>query len=82
MTSRTKETSTHMIVFVVGRVLRLRRNTHRHQYASFDSLLSRSGLGHCSFVVTPPEEDYLTGLTALLPKLEQVVQIYSSSVAV
>ena len=31
---------------VVGRVLRLRRNTHWQQYASFDSLLSRAGLGH------------------------------------
>ena len=30
----------------VGRVVRLRRNTHLHQNASFDSLLSRAGLGH------------------------------------
>ncbi len=30
----------------VCRVLRLRRNTHRHNYASFDSLLSGAGLGH------------------------------------
>ena len=28
------------------RVLRLRRNTHWHKHASFDSLLSRVGLGH------------------------------------
>ena len=32
--------------FVDGnRFLRLRRNTHWHYYASFDSLLSRAGLG-------------------------------------
>ena len=30
----------------VGRVLRLRRNTHWQTYASFDSLLSRADLGH------------------------------------
>ena len=27
-------------------ILRLRRNTHRHNYASFDNLLSHAGLGH------------------------------------
>ena len=32
--------------FFVGRVLRLWRNTHWEQNASFDSLLSRVGLGH------------------------------------
>ncbi len=31
---------------VVNRVLRLWRNTHWHYYASFDSLLSRAGVGH------------------------------------
>ena len=30
----------------VGRVLRLRRNTLLQGYASFDSLLSRAGLGN------------------------------------
>ncbi len=29
----------------VGRVLRLRRNTHWHNHFNFDSLLSRVGLG-------------------------------------
>ena len=32
--------------FFVGRVLRLRRNTHWQEHVSFDSLLSRDGLGH------------------------------------
>ena len=31
---------------VVGRVLRLRQNTYWQYYASFDSLLSRAGLGY------------------------------------
>ena len=31
---------------VVGRVLRMRRNTHWQQNASFDRLLSRAGLRH------------------------------------
>ncbi len=55
---------------IVGRVLRLRRNTHCHKDASFDSLLSRAGLGHLgkgwivrSICVAPPLEDCLTGLT-------------------
>ncbi len=30
----------------VGRLLRLRRNTHWPEYASFDSLISRAGLGN------------------------------------
>ncbi len=30
----------------VGRVLRLRRNTHFQDIVSFDSLFSRAGLGH------------------------------------
>ncbi len=34
------------ILFVVGRFLRLRRNTHWQWYASFDSLLSRAGYWH------------------------------------
>ncbi len=50
----------------VGRVLRLRRNTHWQKNASFDSLLSRAGLGVIlgkgGLFVTPPL-DCLTGLT-------------------
>ena len=34
-----------MSVIVVVYFLRLRRNTHWHEYASYDSLLSRAGLG-------------------------------------
>ena len=35
------------------------QNTHRQYHASFDSLLSRAGLGHLgkAFFVTPPLED-------------------------
>ncbi len=34
-------------ILYIGRVLRLRRSTHWHVYvSSFDSLLSRAGLGH------------------------------------
>ncbi len=44
----------------VGRFLRLRRNMHRREYASFDRLLSRPGLGCLD--VAPPLEDCLTGL--------------------
>ncbi len=35
-----------IINIIIGRVLRLRRNTHWQQNASFDSLFSRAGLGH------------------------------------
>ena len=52
---------------LVVRALRLRRNTHWQDYASFDSLLARAGLGHLvkGWIVcgTPAIEDCLTGLT-------------------
>ncbi len=32
--------------YIIGRVLRLRRNTHWPNHTSFDSLLSRAGLRH------------------------------------
>ncbi len=54
---------------IVFRVLRLRRIAHCHEYASFDSLLSRADLGNLGkgwivqLFVAPPIEDCLTGLT-------------------
>ncbi len=48
-------------IYVVDRVLRLLRNTHWHDCASFDSLLSRAGKG--GLFVAPPLDDGLTGLT-------------------
>ena len=56
-------------------------------YASFDSLLSRAGLGRLGkgLIVRDTTTRYialLQGSRALLPKLEQVVPIYSLSGAV
>ncbi len=52
-----------VIIIFVGRVLRLRRNTHWQDIASFDSLLSLGILGKGGLFVVPPLEDCLTGLT-------------------
>ena len=61
-------------MFVIGRVLRLRRNKHWQENAS---------LQFHGFFMAPQLEGCLTGLTsALLPELEQVVPIYNLSVAV
>ena len=63
-----------LILFVS--VLRLRRNTHWQQNDSFDSLLSRAGLGHLGkgWLVrgTPTTyvEDCLTGLTGSSTRVE------------
>ena len=78
--ARTQEVNLHAFA---GSGLRLRRNTNgrTENYASFDSLLSRAGLGHLGIgwtglSVVLPLDDCLTGVTALLPKLEQVVPSY------
>ena len=49
---------------VVGRILRLRRNTEWQEYANFNSLLSGAGLGNLGKggFVTPSIEDCLTRL--------------------
>ncbi len=59
-----------LTVFSAYGGIRTSRNT-------FASVLSRAGLGHLgkggnALFVAPPLEDCLTGLRALLPKLEQV----------
>ncbi len=58
------------VIFIIGRVLRLRRNTHWHEYSSFDSLLSRAGFGNvgkgcilCGTTTIPFLTGCLTGLT-------------------
>ncbi len=67
-----------------GRVLRLRRNTHWHYYTNVDRLISlkvaQDILGQGGVFVASRLEDCLIGLTALPPKLEQVLPRYSSSV--
>ena len=68
-----------------GRVLRLWQNAHWQEYASFDSLLPRAGLGQFGKgwnIRGTTTRRRLTKLEALLPELEQVVPIYSLSVAV
>ena len=44
--TRRGETGLWLKVLLFSRILRLRRNTHWHKDASFDSLLFRAGLGH------------------------------------
>ncbi len=71
---------------IVGRVLRLRRNTDWQDYVRFDSLLSRAALGHLGkgWIVRGTTTTRLPFWVqkALLPELEQVVPSYSLTVAV
>ena len=71
-------------IFVIGCVLRLRRNTHWQEYASFDRMLSCTGLRHLGkgcIVRDTTSRRLETGPTALLSKLEYVVRIYSLLIA-
>ncbi len=72
----------------IGRVLRLRGITHWHdENATFDSLLSRAGLGHLGegWIVRDTPTTILTGLTGSSTQAGTCctcILIYSLSVAV
>ncbi len=73
------------VYVVVGRVLRLRRNTHWQQNASFDSLLSHAGLGHLKEgwivrdITTRRLPYWANGLFFVAPSLEDCLTGLSGS---